>query len=106
MKSTSGNSLLNAKGDELNIELFTVLTHTSIASLSAPYDFMTVNVDVGETREQKEREVEMWSLYVREFSVFYFDLFVEYVQALIQQGVYSLDDVVVFNDVLGKSISL
>ena len=35
-------------------------------------------------------------------SIFYFDLFVDYLQALIQQGIYSVDDAVVFQEVLGK----
>ena len=37
-------------------------------------------------------------------SIFYFDLFVDYLQALIQQGIYRVDDAVVFQEVLGKII--
>lgn len=39
-----------------------------------------------------------------EMSVFYYDLLVDYLTALIKQGNYTAEDVVVFNDVLGKSI--
>lgn len=68
--------LINEKG-ELNLKLFTVLTHTSISSLSAPFDFF------GLEEIEKKWKREMWQAYVREFSIFYFDIFVEYVQALI-----------------------
>jgi hypothetical protein len=46
----------------------------------------------------------MWSAYVREFSVFYFDIFVEYIQALILQGSYTLEDAQVFKDVIGNHL--
>lgn len=34
--------------------------------------------------------------------MFYADLFVDYVQAVISQGVYSVEDAIVFDEVLGK----
>ena len=35
-------------------------------------------------------------------SVFYFDLLVDYLKALIRQGTYYPEDVIVFSDVCGK----
>lgn len=90
-------TLVDEKGN-IDTNLFTILTHTSISSLSVPFNFQT-DID-GENARERERE--LWSAYVREMSIFYFDLFVDYIQALIQQGIYSIDDAVVFNEVLGK----
>jgi len=42
--------------------------------------------------EDRQRERELWTSYVREMSIFYVDLFVEYVQALIHQGIYTIED--------------
>ena len=79
------NTLINGK-DTLNLKVFTVLTHTSISSLTPPFDFFGLEED--ERRQKRE----MWQAYVREFSVFYFDIFVEYIQALILQGSYTIED--------------
>jgi hypothetical protein len=35
-------------------------------------------------------------------SLFYFDIFVDYIQCLIAQGSYTVDDAVVFSKVMGK----
>lgn len=46
--------------------------------------------------------IQLWEQYVSEMSVFYFDLFVDYLVAVIKQGTYTVEDLIVFNDVLGK----
>lgn len=81
----------------LDINLYSLLTHTSIATLIEPFE---INDIEGEERKQRERE--LWTSYVREMSIFYFDIFVEYVQALIQQGIYTIEDAQVFNEVVCK----
>ena len=45
----------------------------------------------------------LWEMYVREMSIFYFDLLVEFLVALSKCGNFSVDDVIFLNDVLGKS---
>ena len=80
----------------LDLGLFNILTHTSIPTLTRPFDFFS-NIE-----GEREKERQLWTGYVREMSVFYFDIFVDYIQALIQQGIYTLDDAVVFNEVIGK----
>lgn len=73
------SSLFDEKGN-LNIDVFTVLTHTSISSQTSPFDFFSDIV----SDEERAKERELWGCYFREMSIFYFDIFVEYVQALIQ----------------------
>ena len=73
------------------------MAHTSIASLIPPFDFL----DIQDEQEQKQ-ERQMWKAYVQEFAVFYFDTFVEYIQALILQGSYTVEDAEVFIEVIGK----
>jgi hypothetical protein len=91
--------LLNAK-DTLNLKVYTVLTHTSISSLSPPFDLN------GFEEEEIRNKRSMWQAYIREFSVFYLDLFVEYIQALILQGSYTIEDAQVFREVIGNHLSL
>ena len=81
----SENLLLNSK-DNLNFKVYTILTHPSIASLNPPFDLLGLDDD--EIRVKRE----MWQAYIREFSVFYLDIFVEYIQALILQGSYTIED--------------
>ena len=52
--------------------MFTLLSHISI-TYSPRFDFFEL--------KQPERDIERdrWSQYVREFSGFYFDLFVDYI---------------------------
>jgi hypothetical protein len=71
------STLFDAKGN-LNIDVYSILSHNSIASLSIPKDFLAI-----ENLEEREKERDQWISYVREMSVFYFDLFVDYVQSLI-----------------------
>ncbi len=96
MNNEVDTRLIDDKGG-LNINLFTVLTHTSIASSIPPFDFFDVDDAV-----QREREREMWQAYAREFAMFYLDIFVDYVQAVITQGTYQTEDVIVFREVIGK----
>jgi hypothetical protein len=81
----------------LNVNVFNILTHTSIGALGYPMDFFAI-----ENPAERDRERELWAAYVREMSEFYFDLFVDYIQALIHQGTYTVDDALVFNKVMGK----
>jgi hypothetical protein len=92
------SNLLITDKDALNLKVYTVLSHTSIASLSPPFDLFALDED--EIREKREK----WQSYIREFSVFYFDLFVEFIQALILQGSYTIEDAQVFKEVIGKFI--
>lgn len=69
--------LFDNKGN-LNVNLFTILTHTSISSQTPPFDFFAI-----EDQVERDREREQWTAYVREMSLFYFDLFVDYVQGLL-----------------------
>ena len=78
------------------------MAHTSIASLTPPFDFFDIQDDEQEQQQQRQ----MWKAYVREFAVFYFDTFVEYIQALILQGSYTVEDAEVFLDVIGKLLLL
>jgi len=75
--------------------MLTVLSHTSISSLTPPFDFLKV-----EDLEERDSERALYQAYAREMSILYFDLFVEYIQALIRQGTYSVDDAFVFEEVL------
>lgn len=90
------SALFDAKGN-LNIDVYSILSHNSISSLSIPKDFFAI-----ENLEEREKERDQWIAYVREMSIFYFDIFVDYVQSLISQGSYTVDDAVVFSLVLGK----
>jgi hypothetical protein len=67
-------NLFDEKGN-MNIDAFTYLTHTSISSMTTPFDFFSNFVN----EEERQKERELWIGYVKEMSIFYFDLFVEYV---------------------------
>lgn len=44
----------------------------------------------------------MWDQYVQRMSPAYFELVVDYIKVLVQQGIYSVEDAIVFNDVFCK----
>lgn len=67
-------NLFDEKGN-MNIDAFTYLTHTSISSMTTPFDFFSNFAN----EEERQKERELWIGYVKEMSIFYFDLFVEYV---------------------------
>lgn len=90
------SGLFDSKGN-LNIDVYRILSHNSISSLTIPRDFVQI-----ENPEERERERDLWIGYVKEMSIFYFDLFVEYLQSLISQGSYTVDDAIVFSIVMGK----
>ena len=58
------------------------------------------------TTHERDNFRKMWEQYVFEFQIFYFDLLVDYLTGVIKQGVYSIEDIVTFNDVLGNYIML
>ena len=78
--------------------MFSVLTNTSIASMKTDFTFLML-----EKYEERETERQKWTNYVKEMSVFYFDIFVDYIQALLQQGIYTPEDAMVFSSVMGKN---
>lgn len=89
-------NMFDEKG-KLNMNVFSILAHTSISSMAFPVDFIAI-----ENPEEREKERELWTAYVREMSIFYFDLIVDYIQGLIQQGTFTVDDAIVFNQVMCK----
>ena len=74
-------NLFDSDGN-LNLESFTILTHTSISSISSSTDFLQMLEEAKDTNEKIRKQayhIDTWTPYAREMSIFYFDLFVEYV---------------------------
>ncbi|CDW89381.1 UNKNOWN [Stylonychia lemnae] len=86
--------LVDEKG-RIDLEVFNILSHTSIPSLTKKFDIRELKTVV-----EREEFRALWENYITEFQVFYFDLFVDYLVAIIKQGVYTVEDIVVFNDVM------
>lgn len=95
----SGAYDLFHKGDKLNVDMFNLLTHTTISSQRDYIDFIR---DCDESEREINRHI--WEQYLYEMSIFYFDLFTEYLVALSKCGNFSVDDVIFFNDLLGKQM--
>jgi hypothetical protein len=44
----------------------------------------------------------MWEQYVREMGVFFFDLLIEYLEALYHQGNFSVEDITLYCEIMCK----
>eukprot|EP00347_Sterkiella_histriomuscorum_P018994 403343375 len=94
-ESQDQQCLLFDKKKALNFELFGLLSHTSITSLNEISKAWFIE-DLGERASYRN----LYEQYVSEMSVFYFDILVDYLGAIIKQGLYTVEDLIVFNDVL------
>ena len=76
-----------------------MLSHISISSLTRKESILDLN-----KKEDRDFYRVIWEQYVSEMSVFYYDILVDYLNAIIRQGNYTVEDLIVFNEVVGKII--